>query len=100
MEQRGFLRQEQVDGELRDFLGLGPNEGIARTTAISRICDYIRQNNLYLPENSAIMRMRFQPDQRLADLLGTQEVTSTLNIGVLIRHRFTRTPRQQVQVQQ
>lgn len=47
----GFNRQQKVDDELRQFLGLQPDQLISRSDVTKRINEYISSKGLKHPEN-------------------------------------------------
>ena len=61
----GFAKPGPVSDELRSYLGLKPDELIARTEVTKRINQYCKENNLQVPED----KRQIKPDAQLRKLL-------------------------------
>ena len=65
----GFARPGPVSDELRNFLGLGKNELIARTQVAKRVSEYIKEQGLKNPDNNKEIII----DKKLATLFKVDE---------------------------
>lgn len=61
----GFAKPKHITNTLCDFLGINHGEMIARTDVTKRITQYIKKNNLQVPEN----KRQFIPDEKLQSIL-------------------------------
>ncbi|MFM2394745.1 MAG: hypothetical protein RLZZ546_2727 [Bacteroidota bacterium] len=62
----GFAGHSSISSDLSSFLGLQPDEKIARPEVTKLISAYIKENELFNAENKSI----FTPDEKLRKLLG------------------------------
>ena len=82
----GFNRQQKVDDELRTFLGLAPEQLISRSEVTKKINEYIKSNNLQVPE----FKQTFTLDDTLAKIfnLNTGTVVNYFKMQSYLKHHY------------
>lgn len=85
----GFNRPMLLSQELKDFLGLGPDEMLSRSAVTRRINEYVKANGLKHPDNGRILIL----DDKLTKLLKPPEGTQVtyLNVQKYLSPHYTKT---------
>jgi chromatin remodeling complex protein RSC6 len=85
-EPSGFAKPGPVSSELRSFLGLGPDELIARTAVTQRINKYCKDNSLQIPTD----KRHIKPDAPLRKLLkiGPKDDLTFFNLQKYMKIHF------------
>lgn len=85
-EPSGFAKPGPVSSELRSFLGLGPDDLIARTEVTQRINKYCKDNSLQIPTD----KRHIKPDAPLRKLLkiGLKDDLTFFNLQKYMKIHF------------
>lgn len=63
----GFMKPVKISSDMQKFTGLKEDQLVSRVDVTKSICNYVKEHNLQNQAN----RREFNPDQKLAKLLGT-----------------------------
>lgn len=63
----GFMKPVKISSDMQKFTGLKEEQLVSRVDVTKSICNYVKEHNLQNQAN----RREFNPDQKLAKLLGT-----------------------------
>ena len=74
-----FMKEMQPDADLGAVIG---NEPVARPTAVKKIWDYIKKNNL----QDKVNKRNINADDKLLKLFGKPQVTMFELAGILGKH--------------
>lgn len=86
----GFTKPTRLSDEFCDFLGVEHGTELARTEGTRRLSAYVRDNNLYNPENKREIR----PDKKLSKLLNLSkklkkgETLTYFNLQRYVKHLY------------
>ena len=65
----GFVKPVKLSSDLQDLIGTEEHELVSRSVVNKKINDYIKSNNLQVPEN----RQTFVLDDKLSNLFGLEK---------------------------
>ena len=84
----GFNRPMVLSPELKEFLGLGPDDMLSRSAVTRRINEYVKTNGLKHPDNGRILIL----DDKLTKLLKPPEGTQVtyLNVQKYLSPHYTK----------
>ena len=81
----GFAKPANISKDLAKFLGVSPDEKLARTTVTKRLNEYIKEHKLQNQENKRII----EPDTKLKKLLGNGDNQVTyFNLQTYMKHHY------------
>lgn len=83
----GFMKNVKISPEMTKFCGFKPDQLMSRVDVTKSICEYVKNNNL---QNQADRR-QFMPDDKLAKLLGTNEMITYYTLQKHIQKHFPKT---------
>jgi upstream activation factor subunit UAF30 len=69
----GFLKPINISSEMASFTGWDPKQLYSRVSVTQHICEYIKKNNLFNPED----KRQIKCDAKLKSLLRYDAATST-----------------------
>lgn len=84
----GFNRPMVLSADLKEFLGLGPDDMLSRSAVTRRINEYVKTNGLKHPDNGRILIL----DEKLTKLLKPPEGTQVtyLNVQKYLSPHYTK----------
>jgi chromatin remodeling complex protein RSC6 len=81
----GFAKPSPISPELATFLGISPDEQIARTDVTSKVIGYVKEFNLQNPEN----KKQIFPDEKLGLILQSgNDVVTFFNLQTYLKKHF------------
>lgn len=80
----GFARPQKVSLELTQFLGMQPDQEIARTEVTKQIVKYIQENKLQNPENKREILL----NPALKKLLNVEGPITFFQLQIYMKHHF------------
>lgn len=81
----GFAKPSPISLELASFLGISPDEQIARTDVTSKVIGYVKEFNLQNPEN----KKQIFPDEKLGSILQSgNDVVTFFNLQTYLKKHF------------
>ncbi len=85
----GFAKPAKITDEMHEFLSIPKGTEISRTDVTRRINAYIKEHNLYKPENKRIIL----PDDKLRKILGAKsdEEVTFFNLQRFLSRSFVKT---------
>jgi upstream activation factor subunit UAF30 len=82
----GIMKPVRISKELSTFLDIAPDTLISRTQITKELCNYIREKDLQDPSDRRVII----PDQRLLDLLKTDEKLTYFSLQKFINPHILR----------